>query len=99
LGSGGSVWYADINSCTAFLEGGQNTKSVSAIAGRVESGESGFGTNESNTTSLISILFSSWSSNKHYKHLQLFPERKCKIGMGKTYTQFYKKIVFFFFRN
>jgi hypothetical protein len=28
---------------------------------------------------------------KHYKHLQLCPERKCKIGMGKTYTQFYRK--------
>ncbi|PLW41705.1 hypothetical protein PCASD_05702 [Puccinia coronata f. sp. avenae] len=27
----------------------------------------------------------------HYKHLQLCPERKCKIGMGKTYTQFYRK--------
>jgi hypothetical protein len=28
---------------------------------------------------------------KHYKHLQLCPERKCKIGMGKTYTQFDRK--------
>jgi hypothetical protein len=27
----------------------------------------------------------------HYKHLQLCPERKCKIGIGKTYTQFYRK--------
>jgi hypothetical protein len=27
----------------------------------------------------------------HYKHLQLCPERKCKIGMGKTHTQFYRK--------
>jgi hypothetical protein len=29
--------------------------------------------------------------SSHYKHLQLCPERKCKIGMGKTYTQFYRK--------
>jgi hypothetical protein len=29
--------------------------------------------------------------SSHYKHLQLCPKRKCKIGMGKTYTQFYRK--------
>jgi hypothetical protein len=27
----------------------------------------------------------------HYKHLQFYPERKCELGMGKTYTQFYRK--------
>ena len=27
----------------------------------------------------------------HYKHLQFYPEGKCEFGMGKTYTQFYKK--------
>jgi hypothetical protein len=27
----------------------------------------------------------------HYKNLQLCQERKCKIGMGKRYTQFYRK--------
>jgi hypothetical protein len=32
-----------------------------------------------------------WDGELHYKHLQLCPERKCKIGMGKTYTQFYRK--------
>jgi hypothetical protein len=26
-----------------------------------------------------------------YKHLQFYPERKCELGMGKTYTQFYRK--------
>jgi hypothetical protein len=31
------------------------------------------------------------STGIHYKHLQLCPERKCKIGMGKAYTQFYRK--------
>jgi hypothetical protein len=34
---------------------------------------------------------SSFLLNYHYKHLQLCPERKCKIGMGKTYTGFYRK--------
>jgi hypothetical protein len=27
----------------------------------------------------------------HYKHLQFYPERKCELGMGKTYTQFYRQ--------
>ena len=27
----------------------------------------------------------------HYKHFQFYPERKCELGMGKTYIQFYRK--------
>jgi hypothetical protein len=44
-----------------------------------------------NTQQLPQPVLLVYSIHNHYKHLQLCPERKCKIGMGKTYTQFYRK--------
>jgi hypothetical protein len=38
-----------------------------------------------------SVRGTSSQSHTHYKHLQFYPERKCELGMGKTYTQFYRK--------